>query len=361
MTIEFRCSQCNQLLRVPDTSAGKNARCPKCSALMQVPSGGGFGAEAPPPPPGPTGAGGLPSFGAPPPPPPAGSDPFSFLAGGGSAPAGGPGVPPPPASPFGAGASAPLGGPLPGVNPYASPMGMAPQAKPSLLEGLPINPQQIGLEPIFNFAWQIWKVNLGLLVGVTVIIMAASYAVSLVFSGIQFGLIQNDQPEAAQFVNIIGSLVSQIVQIFLGIGQVQIALKLARGQGANFSDLFNGGSLFLPVLAVSILSGIMYFVGFLALIVPGIILALMFWPNYYLVVDQKAGIIESFSVAMRVTQGNWGTAFVLGLLSFCIVVLGCMALCIGVLFAAPLVTMIWATAYLMMSGQLPVQYGYPQR
>jgi phage FluMu protein Com len=38
MSIEFRCSQCDQLLRVPDDSAGKNARCPKCQALMIVPS-----------------------------------------------------------------------------------------------------------------------------------------------------------------------------------------------------------------------------------------------------------------------------------------------------------------------------------
>src|SRR5262245_15232278 len=41
MPIEFRCSQCNQLLRVPDTSAGKNARCPKCQTLMTVPVAGG--------------------------------------------------------------------------------------------------------------------------------------------------------------------------------------------------------------------------------------------------------------------------------------------------------------------------------
>ena len=32
MAIEFRCSQCSQLLRVPDDRAGKNARCPKCGA-----------------------------------------------------------------------------------------------------------------------------------------------------------------------------------------------------------------------------------------------------------------------------------------------------------------------------------------
>jgi phage FluMu protein Com len=37
MAIEFRCNQCGQLLRVPEDSAGKHARCPKCQALMAVP------------------------------------------------------------------------------------------------------------------------------------------------------------------------------------------------------------------------------------------------------------------------------------------------------------------------------------
>jgi hypothetical protein len=37
MALEFRCNQCEQLLRVPDDSAGKHARCPKCQALMAVP------------------------------------------------------------------------------------------------------------------------------------------------------------------------------------------------------------------------------------------------------------------------------------------------------------------------------------
>lgn len=363
MTIEFRCSQCNQLLRVPDTSAGKNARCPKCSALMQVPSSEGFGAAAPPPPPpppGPTGSGGFPSFGSSAP-AAGGSDPFSFLKEGGPA-AGGSSAPPPPTSPFGgSGVGTPFSGDAPSVNPYASPLGVAKHATSMPLAGLPIKPQQVGVEPIFNFAWQVWKVNLGLLVGVTVIIMAISMAISLVMSGIQFALLQNDQPEVAQIANLIGQIVSNLVQMFLTIGQVQIALKLARGQRADFGDLFGGGPLFLPVLAISILTGIMYTVGFLLLIVPGVILALMFWPTYYLVVDQKTGIIESFSVAQRVTQGNWGTAFVLWLLSICIIVVGCAAMCIGLLFAAPLISLIFAVAYLMMSGQLPVHYGYPQR
>src|SRR2546425_12640500 len=39
MAIEFSCPSCNQLLRVPDESAGKNAKCPKCSTVVQIPAG----------------------------------------------------------------------------------------------------------------------------------------------------------------------------------------------------------------------------------------------------------------------------------------------------------------------------------
>lgn len=38
MSIEFRCPNCKQRLRVPDGSPGKNARCVKCQALMRVPA-----------------------------------------------------------------------------------------------------------------------------------------------------------------------------------------------------------------------------------------------------------------------------------------------------------------------------------
>jgi phage FluMu protein Com len=123
MTIEFRCGQCNQLLRVPDNSAGKNARCPKCQALMQVPAASpesaAFGAPGNPAPPPPLPAQSLPpapTFVAPSPPPPKSDDPFAFLSQ--SAPASAaPSVSlPPPPKPF-ADAS---GTPPTSTNPYAA-------------------------------------------------------------------------------------------------------------------------------------------------------------------------------------------------------------------------------------------------
>jgi len=39
MPIEFPCSQCGKTLRTADETAGRQARCPACGAVMQVPGG----------------------------------------------------------------------------------------------------------------------------------------------------------------------------------------------------------------------------------------------------------------------------------------------------------------------------------
>ncbi|MCX7427048.1 MAG: hypothetical protein NTW96_15665, partial [Planctomycetia bacterium] len=71
MPIEFRCSQCGKLLRTGDDTAGKQAKCPACGAIVNVPR---------------------PAV----PPPPSGQSPF------GPAPS----SPPVPGSPFAAGPAA---------------------------------------------------------------------------------------------------------------------------------------------------------------------------------------------------------------------------------------------------------------
>jgi hypothetical protein len=96
MPIEFRCTQCGQMLRVPDDSSGKAARCPKCQALMTVPAAEGAV---------PLAGGALPSA----------TEPF-----GGSMP---PATPQPPPKPTSDAADAVYGAYAPNLNPYASPAG----------------------------------------------------------------------------------------------------------------------------------------------------------------------------------------------------------------------------------------------
>src|SRR5438477_94252 len=78
-----------------------------------------------------------------------------------------------------------------------------------------------------------------------------------------------------------------------------------------------------PLIGMWLIAVVLMMVGFLLLIVPGVLLLLAFWPAYYLIVDGRAGVIESFSVARRITEGNWGSAFVLYIMSIGISLLGC--------------------------------------
>jgi len=57
-------------------------------------------------------------------------------------------------------------------------------------------------------------------------------------------------------------------------------------------------------------------------------------------------------VAIEVGKINMGTSFLLSLAAFGIYLLGLLAICVGLIFAAPLVNMIFSVAYLMMKGEL---------
>jgi phage FluMu protein Com len=53
MAIEFRCTQCNRLLRTGDETAGRDAQCPECGAISAIPAS--TAPSEPPPPAGPEG------------------------------------------------------------------------------------------------------------------------------------------------------------------------------------------------------------------------------------------------------------------------------------------------------------------
>jgi hypothetical protein len=137
MTIEFPCNNCLQPLRVPDTSAGKGARCPKCKAISVVPTasalpsplaGEGPGVRGP----------AQPSIENPPPPAaPSPNDALFAMLKAATTPL----PPPPPQAPPAANAfvdatrfnpPAKLPGGPPGVNPYASPTSAAYAYQPTV-------------------------------------------------------------------------------------------------------------------------------------------------------------------------------------------------------------------------------------
>lgn len=307
MSIEFLCSQCGATLRVADEFAGRQARCPTCSTVSPVPTS---------------------------------RNPFSAHS-----------IPEP--------APTSVGNPFESPqdwNPYQSPQSeFVPSAKPMMGQ---LGHAEVDIGSIFNHSVELWKMHLGLLVGATFTVFAIRFGLGAVL-GIVSAIAAQSDPDAGRLVDILGNFIGNVFGIYLAIGETQLILKLARGQPAGIGDVFGGGSRFLPTLGFSILAGLALVLGFLLLIVPGIIMLLVCWPSYWLVVDGRARVMESFSLAADISRGNRTTTFVLAVLGFGINLLGFVALCIGLLFSVPLVNTMWVVAYLMMSGQLPV--GAPAR
>lgn len=149
MPIEFRCTQCGQMLRVAESSAGKNARCPGCQTIVPVPVAGDLASRAYVP---------LSAPSAPPVPPPPSplpvppspqDDLFAYLKQAttpvGQAPPTQPAAP----GPFAelqpaAYAAAPLAS---SANPYESPSGAYPALAPPAADrpGLPWETQPMGI------------------------------------------------------------------------------------------------------------------------------------------------------------------------------------------------------------------------
>ncbi len=241
------------------------------------------------------------------------------------------------------------------VNPYA-----APDPDSSYFPAQPAYPGAIvptTVEPgnVINYAWEIWKANLGLLVGVSAIVFGASIAVYI--AQMLVGAISQRMGLAGLGV-LAGagiSILSMLLQVFLGIGQVQIALKLLRRQPAAIGDLFAMHPHFLRVLGGILLFGLAMWLGFILCIIPGILIMLYYWPFYMLLVDGKGDLKACLDMTYPVGKINIGPSLILWLASMGIMLLGLLALGVGILFAAPLVTLMWGAGYLMMTGQIPQQ------
>ncbi len=114
-------------------------------------------------------------------------------------------------------------------------------------------------------------------------------------------------------------VLSMIVLAPLYAGQHLLALKVVRREPVVFRELFAGLSKWWPILLAYLLVGLLTMLGFVAFIIPGIIVALMYSFVLIRFLDSKEGtrtvrISEALSESAQITRGYRGTIFGIGLL-----------------------------------------------
>jgi phage FluMu protein Com len=361
MPIEFRCEQCSKLLRVGDETAGKQAKCPSCGAVVIIPlssqlpsqaSPGGlssagsnpFGSAPTPPPPGST----------PPGPPPgssAGPNPFQSTSAGAN-PFATPGAGSQPYQPTGA-----------DFNPYSAPSsgGVGFEHGPATFQRT-FQPTPVELGEIFGRTTEIYKQQLGMLVVGVLIMYAATFGFNfitgIIVNVLQLGM-QNARnrgggPEAMVIITSLAiQFIQQVFQLWLSLGLTKFMLNVARGGAPDVADIFKGGRYLLQGIAIYFLIFLGTFFGLLLLIVPGILLGLLWTYSITILIDREPGIIDSLRLSWQMSSVNMLNIFVMYLSLLGLGILGvCPGLCIGMLFTMSYGLLLFAVGYLMMSGQL---------
>lgn len=233
-------------------------------------------------------------------------------------------------------------------NPYQSPAAGA--MGPEVARGF--QPTRIELGETFGRTWEIYKRNLGILVGAALILIVCNMVVGAVIGAVFAVAGQNAEGAIAVILVLVQNVLSQAVSSFFWIGMILFNLKVARGEPAEFSDLFGGGQWFVFGAVIQIITSIAAMFGLVLLIVPGIIIFLMFSQSMYLLVDRNADIMGALRMSMEVTKGNKLTLFALYVVAFLITVVVTLLTCgLGLILMAPFMVLLTTVAYLGMTGQ----------
>ena len=283
MPIEVRCPECQALLRIADENLGRKSRCPNCSHVFT--SGPSEPAESQ-----------------------SAESPF---------------ITPLPESP----PQSAVASPEATTNPYAPTYSQAePQPEPGAF-----GPRRINLDEVLSKSWLIFKKHWVMACVAVLIVWAISFACSVVQSLAVEGVNAFVQETAIKVAaQVLMTIVFNVLQLWLTLGQTMVMLDIARGRPINLSKLFAAGPylldgvvatvLFILILVAigGVLIGIPAAIGFavnqtlagailgalgglLLALAPIIVVALALFLYQPLIVDRKLSGVESLRASYELS------------------------------------------------------------
>lgn len=133
-----------------------------------------------------------------------------------------------------------------------------------------------------------------------------------------------------------------IASVIASLMAAVLNLRAAQGKKVSLSTVwkeFSGGWLWLKLLGLVIVAAVIIFVGFILLIVPGIILLWRLFLAPYILIDKKTTIDEAISQSWRMSKGHAWSIYSILLFSFVLALSGIVPL------VGNLIAFVLATAY----------------
>jgi uncharacterized membrane protein len=151
-----------------------------------------------------------------------------------------------------------------------------------------------------------------------------------------------------------GAVLGSIVTAYIGI---KWSLAYVNKGTFSFDDLFENLSFkkftyFILAIMLVVLSVVG---GFILLIIPGIIFAVRLMFTKYIIIETNMTPMEALKESKRITKGVRWKLFWLSVISLFVILLGVLCLLVGVIFAAPLVSLATAIVYKKLRDQAQTQ------
>jgi len=150
---------------------------------------------------------------------------------------------------------------------------------------------------------------------------------------------------------VLGSV--PLIQGALIVGFHIYTMKKLMGRPAEIGDLFKGFNFFLPALIASLLIGLFVFLGTLAFLIPGLVVAAMYKFTYLFIVDKRMDFWPAMQASHAVVKNDYfGFTWFL-ILAFLVNVLGFLCLIVGLLVTVPITFAAVTVAYKEIVGFEP--------
>lgn len=186
--------------------------------------------------------------------------------------------------------------------------------------------EKIAIGASIKFGWETFKRRPGILIGG----FALAAVIAMVFSAVL-----DTKGMELSLITVLMSLASMVIGVFVEMGLTMFFLKAHDAvDGVSINHLWNPKP-FWKYVGGKILTSIIVLIGFVLLIIPGIIAALGLMFVTYLIVDRHMNPIDAIKESWRITKGHKWELFLLALALIGLNIVGFLLLLVGLLVTVP--------------------------
>jgi|GEM_PF-1785600 len=194
----------------------------------------------------------------------------------------------------------------------------------------------------FGTGWEKLREHWVFLIGSALLIFVAS--------GL-FGYLADGPYKGIEPTSGLLSLIGFLLRVWLNFNLLVITIRIFDGVKPKWSDLFVWREETLPYAGASFLYGVMIFFGLIAFVIPGLYFAVKYSFYGFLIADKRVGAFDALKMSGQLTEGVRWLLIGFTSASIGIIILGAVALGVGLLVALPVVSLAFVAVYRSLYDQ----------